>query len=212
MQYYKLAKPDGWDFHTGKTINYRENIGKVVKCPKKSEEYQLCSSTVIHACLNPLDCFIGAKIPCSAYQVEGNSVVDDGLKFGFKELLIVAEITDLDNLFGWKYSELMNPLNPLIVKVKLTKVDEANLKDWASVWASVRASVRDSVWAYIGSLFPNIKKWKYIKKEFETYPFQSCVDLWSRGFLPSFNGKVWRIHQGKNAKVILEISKEELRK
>lgn len=30
MKYYKLARPDGWDFHTGKKVNYRENIGKTV--------------------------------------------------------------------------------------------------------------------------------------------------------------------------------------
>jgi len=31
--YYKLARPDGWDFYTGKTINYREGIGKIVNAP-----------------------------------------------------------------------------------------------------------------------------------------------------------------------------------
>ncbi len=90
---------------------------------------------------------------------------------------------------------------------------------WASVWdsvgASLRASVRDSVGAsivaYIGSLFSNIKEWKYTEKlKYEGYPFQCCVDLWKRGFAPSFDGKVWRLHSGKDAKIVYEIKKEDL--
>jgi hypothetical protein len=149
-KYYKLAKPDGWDYYTGNTINYRENIGKVVKIPSDAKP-QLCSSSVIHACKNPNDCFVGANIPCSAYLVEGKSLVDNGKKYGFKELYVVSEITDLDKLFGWNYSEVSNPINPInIKKHKLTKNDIELLKKWASVRASVWASVRDSVGASVG--------------------------------------------------------------
>lgn len=28
---YKIARPNGWDFYTGATVNYRKNIGKIVK-------------------------------------------------------------------------------------------------------------------------------------------------------------------------------------
>ena len=89
-----------------------------------------------------------------------------------------------------------------------------------SVWDSVRDSVRDSVWdsvrdsvwdsvrasvgAYISSLFPNIKKWKDIDHEEGVNPFQPCIDLWNREFVPSFDGKTWRLHQGKDAKVVYE--------
>ena len=72
----------------------------------------------------------------------------------------------------------------------------------ASVWDSVRDSVRasvgasvgDSVWAYVSSLFPNIKKWKYIDHKEGVHPFKSCIDLWKGGYVPSFDGKVWRLH------------------
>ncbi len=90
-----------------------------------------------------------------------------------------------------------------------------------SVWASVRDSVRDSVrvsvgdsvrdsvWdsvrAYFGSLFPNIKQWEGAPKDIEGYPYQSCVDLWKRGFISSFDGKKWRLHQGKDAKIVYEM-------
>ena len=58
--------------------------------------------------------------------------------------------------------------------------------------------MRDSVWdfvrAYISSFFD-------IKYE---YDFSFLIRLWERGFVPSFDGKVWRLHQGKDAKIIYE--------
>jgi hypothetical protein len=81
-----------------------------------------------------------------------------------------------------------------------------------SVWESVRDSVResvwdsvrDSVWAYTGSLFPNIKKWKYIKHRKGEYPYQPAVDLWKQGLVPSFDGKTWRLHGGPKAEILWE--------
>jgi len=237
---YKLAKPDGYDFYTGKTINYRENIGKIVKCPNADSKLGICSRGVIHASKNPNDCFIGAGIPCSAYFVEGKPECGDVEKWGFTEFKVQEEILDLDKLFEWNYTEACNPLNPLRQKRKPTKADIKLLRDWSSarasvrasvgdsVWASVRASVwasvwdsvrdsvwvsvGDSVWAYIGSLFPNIKKWRYNKHRVVEYPYQSCTDLWKRSLVPSFDGRIWQLHSGKNADIVFEISKEELLK
>jgi hypothetical protein len=232
----KLARPDGWDFHTGQTINYRENIGKSVKPPMRDGDRSpiLCSNTVIHACKNPNDCFVGAKIPCSAYVVRGVPRVDDGKKMGFTTLHVEREVTDLDTLFGWRYSEVINPINPFTLPMvdEPTRSQIESLKQWdsvnASVNASVRASVRDSVnasvrasvrdsvgasvwdsvWAsvraYIGSMFPNIEKWKYVTHEKGKYPFQPAVDLWKQGLVPSYDGKVWRLHSGPKAKVVYE--------
>jgi len=77
-----------------------------------------------------------------------------------------------------------------------------------SVWNSVRNSVWDSVWnsvwAYIGSLFPSIGKWEYKNHEHSQYPFQSAVNLWYRGLVPSFDGKIWRLHSGEKAEVVWE--------
>ena len=149
--YYKLAKPDGFDFYTGETINYRDNIGKVVKPPDANPKGKLCSTAFIHASEKPNQCFVGAKIPCSAYRVEGRPVLCDDDKCGFTKLRIVEEITDLDNLFGWNYSEACNPIHPLkLPKAEITKDDLALLSQWDSVWASVRAAVGDSVWDPVG--------------------------------------------------------------
>jgi hypothetical protein len=76
---------------------------------------------------------------------------------------------------------------------------------WYSVRDSVRASVRDSVWnsvrdsvgAYVSSFF--IIQYKN--------DFSSSVKLWEKGFVPSFDGKMWRLHSGKVAKVVYEIAK-----
>jgi len=95
---------------------------------------------------------------------------------------------------------------------------------WASIMNSVRGSIGDSaryfVWffvtdfvaAYTSSIFPNIKEWKGIKHEEGVNPFQSGIDLWNSNLVPSFDGKIWRLHSGKKADVVFEITKKELRK
>ena len=140
-------------------------------------------------------------------------------------------------VYQFNFEEARHPINPLKKIQKPTELDIENLKKWASVrasvrasvgdsvrasvwasvgdsvgdsvWASVWASVGDSVWAsvwasvgaYVGSLFPAI--WKDI------YPFQPAVDLWKRGFVPSFDGKTWRLHSGRKAKIVYEWIKRE---
>ena len=205
---YKLARTDGWDFYTGKTINYRENIGKIVKCPNPNLALGICSSGVIHASKNPNDCFVGASIPCSAYQVKGKPVCGDPQKWGFTKLFIIDEIIDLNKLFRWKYTEAVPPINPLRGNTKKPGPDDIEL---LYIWALVGDSVGASVWAYIGSLFPNIKKWKYVEHKNGEYPFQSVVDLWKRGFVPSFDGKTWRLHSGKRAKIVYTVTAEDLK-
>ena len=59
----------------------------------------------------------------------------------------------------------------------------------------VSESVSDLIWAYIGSLFPKIEKWKHCEHINPVgYPFQSGVQLWNMGIVPSFDGKIWRLH------------------
>ena len=224
MKYYKLAMPSGYDFYTGKTINYRDNIGKTVRPPNANRSGGLCSSSFIHAADAPNKCFIGAHIPCSAYIVHGDPVICDDEKCGFVELEVLSEVSDLDVLFGWNYSEACNPIHALHLPAKRTMTVErmALLGEWASVRASVGASVRasvgasvwdtvgdtvwDTVWdtvgAYIGSLFPNTAEWLHVGHESGVYPFQPVVDLWKQGIVPSFDGKSWRLHSGRQAKII----------
>jgi hypothetical protein len=43
------------------------------------------------------------------------------------------------------------------------------------------------------------------------YDFSSNNKLWDSGLIPSFDGKTWRLHTGKNAKIIYEISANDLK-
>ena len=222
-KFYKLAQPDGWDFRTGQTINYRENIGKAVRVPRfdfPDEKRALCTDTVLHASRTAIDALQYAKIPCSIYCVQGNPIVRDTDKFGFKELKVLEEVppTEFDELLGFRYQEVLHPFDPRTIGRKEVGREELEeLRAWASVWDSVRASVwdsvRDSVWdsvrasvwdsvrasvraseaAYIGSLFVGIKKWKYTEKlKVRGYPFQTCVDLIRKGLVPATDGRgIW---------------------
>jgi hypothetical protein len=83
---------------------------------------------------------------------------------------------------------------------------------WHSVWLSVRDSagqsvghsVGQSVWAYMGSIFHNIKQWRYASSKSGEYPYQAGVDLWQAGLVASFDGGTWRLHTGDKADIIYE--------
>ena len=135
--------------------------------------------------------------------------------------------------------EAKKPVNPFKLKPpKIAKKHIKLLKEWASisdsvylsfmdsvvdsvgtsvgtsVYLSVRDSVLDSVYAYIGSLFKLTRKqWKHTSKiKTKGYPFMPAVKLWKMGVVPGFDGVVWRLHGGKKAKVLYEITEKELRK
>jgi len=107
----------------------------------------------------------------------------------------------------------------VLASVRASVSDSVGDFVWVSVWTSVKASVRysvrysvgDFVVAYISSLFHNIKKWECIEHEEGVNPFQAGIDLWHMGLVPSFDGEVWRLHKGKKAEVVLEITGKELR-
>ena len=73
-----------------------------------------------------------------------------------------------------------------------------------SVWNSVEASMGNSVWnsvwasvwAYTSSYF-KLDKWKYVEHKKGVNPFQSCIDLWEKGLVPSFDGTIWRLHSSE---------------
>lgn len=127
---------------------------------------------------------------------------------------VLALIKEQNRDIGYNLSEVLYPINPLLIENILESKHKLLLKEWASVRDSVWNSLEDSLVGYISSMFYNIEKWKYIDidcKPFEN-PFQSCVDLWKDGFVPTFDGGVWRLHQGKDAKVVFEVTKEDLQK
>ena len=70
-RFYKLARPDGWDFYTGNTINYCQAIGEIVTRKEKGKP-ELCSNTCLHASRDPNYALIGSSIPCSVFLLMGN--------------------------------------------------------------------------------------------------------------------------------------------
>jgi len=72
-----------------------------------------------------------------------------------------------------------------------------------SVWNWARNSIRASVWAYTSGLFPQIKKWHYTDI---SDPWRPLLHLWYAGYVPSFDGKVWRLHCGPKADVCFEMN------
>ena len=84
----------------------------------------------------------------------------------------------------------------------------------ASVWRSARASagesVWDSVWASVGAYTSTFfvlprEAWKHTENiKTDEHPFQCLVDLWKQRLVPSFDGKKWRLHGGKDAKILWE--------
>jgi hypothetical protein len=76
---------------------------------------------------------------------------------------------------------------------------------WDSVWDSVGNIVRDrvgySVWAYVSSFFAI----DYL------HDFSSATRIWEMGLMPSFDGVTWRLHTGKDAHIVYEITEKELK-
>ena len=65
-----------------------------------------------------------------------------------------------------------------------------------------------SVWSFMvvySSSFFELDEWRFRGKKFRTNPLQPAIDLWEAGLVPTFDGKVWRLHAGKNAQIVYEI-------
>jgi hypothetical protein len=103
---------------------------------------------------------------------------------------------------------------------------------WSSVWSSVGVSVGSLLWSYVldsawdfvwnpvkvsvgahvrSSVFSSVRAYcsSFFDAKYE-YDFLSCNELWNSGLVPSFDGKIWRLHSGKRAKIVFEISQEDM--
>lgn len=71
---------------------------------------------------------------------------------------------------------------------------------WNSVWDSAMALVR----AYISSFFV-LDEWQFNGEIVRENPFQPAIELWEVGLVPSFDGEVWRLHAGKDARIVYKM-------
>jgi len=151
MTHYKLTHSNGRDFYTG-TLDYT-HIGSWVEAPDWNPDPS-CGGG-LHLVTAPLEAFRwGAKIPCRVFIVRpGRDRVSFDGKTKARRVRVLSEVTDLDGLLGFNYSEAVNPVHPFAVRRRRpgpTKAEIAVLERWASVWESVWESVRASVWASVG--------------------------------------------------------------
>jgi hypothetical protein len=204
QKYYKavsLKRLSHWDQKT------KWRVGSIVRSDFADiENSQLCGHG-IHVSPTLLDAVSYQTAPSRYYEVEPIEIIAEGnTKSRCTAVNVIREIgkEEQDKLAGFKLYEANHPINPLLLrKLKVTPIDIENLKKWDSVWDSVGVSV----WAYIGGLFPNITKWKYAES-LGADPWRPLLDLWYRGFVPSFDGTTWRLHQGKDAKIVYEWRKQ----
>ena len=176
---------------------------------KKDKKFNKVESADSHSSLSSFYGFTGEKADkVNKYEynpLTGLFTVDQINTVNDSELIKIV-CKNLD------FSEIVKPLiihdivNPLkLDRVDVTKKEIELLKVWASVRPSVWASVRDSVWAYTSSFF-SIKKWINFKG---SKPFDPCIKLWNAGLVPSFDGKIWRLH-GKDGKIVFSSEMNEL--
>ena len=138
--------------------------------------------------------------------------------------MINSERNDSEAAEKWvKRLDFKTVIEPLIVKpivhpFELPEVTEVTaehiqwLREWASVrasvvgsvWDSVRSSAWDSVWNSVGDSVASYVS-TFFPIDYE-YDFSSAVKLWEAGLVPSFDGRTWRLHTGKNAKIVYEES------
>ena len=184
---------------------------------------------------NPRDYELDSHSSILAFHGINGTQQDKWNKYEYNPLLKSFTVDMINNKDDSKRAESwVNSLDfskivkPLILKPirypfdkkrkRVTKKDIELLRQWDSVWDSVRDSVRDSVgpsvwdsvWAYVGSLFTGISAWKYMEHEPGEYPFRSAATLWRMGLVPSFDGKIWRLHGHEDARILWEGAVEEV--
>ena len=144
-------------------------------------------------------------------QVSGRSIEIPPYKCRYEKIKLIRELskTEIIRLLkthekkcGYLLSEVIFPVNPLEMDPEVTPEDVGLVEKWAKV----RDQVGDQVWAYIGTLFPKIKEWKYFEGTSDGYPYQPAADLWRKGLIPvKYRGK-WHLLGGPKMK---ELWKED---
>jgi hypothetical protein len=175
------------------------------------------------------------------FTIDKLNTTDDSAKIekfcnglNFKKIVPELILKPIIHPFNDIKTDKVTPADLKLVKQWASVGDSVGASVWASVWASVgasvwdsvrasvrasvgasvRASVWDSVRAYTGTFFILPRSaWKYTENiDTEEYPFQCLATLWEQGLVPSFDGTTWRLHGGKDAKILYTITKEELMK
>ena len=124
------------------------------------------------------------------------------------------------------FKTIVEPLivKPIVKPFELPKVEQVTDEQigWLKEWGSVGGSVGDSVWDSVrGSVWASVwdSVWDSVGASVGAYAstffavdykhdYSSVVKLWEAGLVPSFDGKVWRLHSGKSADIVYELTPE----
>jgi hypothetical protein len=161
-----------------------------------------------------------ALFPANPFKIKAGPVTDE--EVGLLKKWDSVRSSVRHSVWGSVWDSLRGNIEDSVLWDSVWNSLRDNIGDsiWDSVWSSLRDiakdsvrdsirdsiwdSVWDSVWAYVSSLYTGIKKWKYFDHPEGKNPFQPCIDLWHRGFVPSFDGKIWRLHAGEKAEIVWE--------
>jgi len=205
---------------SGKNIKFNENKHrfekqKIIRMLSKEETKSIIKDTTKN-----LDWDLYKAIyPTDPRKVDNPDVTEEIIELlkewnsvrGSVRDFVMNSIWDsiMDSVVDYVKNSVMNSVWDSIMD---SVVDSVKNSVMDSIWDFVMGSIMDSVWIYIGSCFPNIKKWKYIEHKNGEYPFKSVIKLHELGFVPSFDGNYWRLHSGKNMNEVYKISRDELLK
>ena len=150
------------------------------------------------------------------FTIDQINTTDDSL-FVNQQMMLLDFATIIPSL---RIKEITNPLKIKAPDINLDIIKL--LEQWSSVrdsvgdrvgaivWDSVWSSVWSSVWAYQASFFL-ITRWEYAENLGKN-PWESCQKLWELGFIPSFDGKTWRLHSGEKADIVYTWTPKKNRK
>ena len=226
MKLYKVLNPDLESPYQ----NFKFEIGKKYHCEDFDESEQECSRGFYATDIDGLPYAYNIHRKVFECEVSGKFKEFGIYKRRYENMKLIREVNKKklvklakprDLILGYKLSEVINPINPLLIqRGDITDKELELLKQWGSVlgsvwdsvldsvwgsvWDSVMDSVRDSMFGYISRLFPNIENWKYIQHKKGVNPFRCGINLWKSGLVPSYDGMTWRLHSGTDAKVVYE--------
>ena len=137
--------------------DFQFEIGKKYHCEDFDESNKDCSSGFYATGIDGLPYAYNIHRKVFECEVGGKSKEFNIYKRRYENMKLIREVSKdelielakpRDLILGYKLSEVINPINPLLTKQRREKVTDKEielLKQWGTVWDSVRGSVWDSV-------------------------------------------------------------------
>jgi hypothetical protein len=106
----------------------------------------------------------------------------------------------LNDTFGEVYGQCPGPTVVRGIEAATGETLDSATEDYAGSSVGERE--------FLGSFFTNTAKWS--ASGTSEYPYQPIADLWTRGFIPSFDGTTWRLSSGREGTIVYAATPDEL--